>query len=206
MFSTALRDELLAVEFSRMFTVSMGAVTPSDGWDSFLRLNRIAKIEAVPVNVESFLKDVPDPSEAEVRDFFDENKDRDEDPTSIQVGFHQPHKVNIQYFKIEPETSLNLDAVTEEQIKAEYEATKDTYYKEEKPAETPKATGQPAVGGKTLGTAKPNAPKPAESPKPAAKPAAATGAKVEPPKPITPVKPESAKTVESPKPAAHCQA
>ena len=209
----ALRDELLALEFKRIFGVSLEGMTPSQLWDSFLRLNRIAKIEAVPVKVEPFVKDVPDSSQAEVRDFFDEHKDRDEDPTSIQVGFNQPHKVNIQYFKIEPEASLNLDAVTEEQIKAEYEATKDTYYKEEKPAETPKPaetgkpvesgkpTGQPAAGsGKTAAPSKPTTPKPAESTKPAGKSAAAAGPKAETPKPEAAAKP--AKAAKLPPPAS----
>jgi hypothetical protein len=181
----ALRDELLALKFQQIFAVSLQGMTPSQRWDSFLRLNRIAKIEAVPVKVEPFVKDVPDPSEAEVRAFFDENKDRDEDPTSIQVGFNQPHKVNIQYFKIEPETSLNLDAVTEEQIKAEYEATKETY-KEEAPAETPKPTGQPPAGQPAAAAG----PKPAATAKPAEAPKLSPPASAKPETKSAPAAPE----------------
>jgi len=159
----SLRNELLPLEFERMFRLELGGLTPSQQWDGFLRLHRLARIEATPVAVSQFLDQVPDPSEREIAAFFNEHKHRDYDPNSAEVGFHQPHRVDIQYFKIDYDRFFKLEAVTDQQIKDAYEESKDRLYKEEKKTEQP----QPPTAAKPAASPKPAvSAKPAESPKP----------------------------------------
>ena len=175
----ALRNELLPLEFERMFRIGLGispsgvvSLTPVQQWDGFLRLHRLASIEAIPVEVSPFLDQVPDPSEREIESFFNENKHRDYDPSLAEVGFHQPHRVDVQYFKIDHDTFFKLDAVTDQQIKADYEESKDRLYREEKKSEKtqpeapkPAVSPKPVAPGKPAGAPKPEGAKPAEAPK-----------------------------------------
>src|SRR5436190_1252609 len=76
----AIRDELAAryVEqtFSSMIGRSNGQYawfngdTPADRWEYFCRLNRKLTAEILPVAVEKFVAEIPDPSADELRKFY----------------------------------------------------------------------------------------------------------------------------------------
>ncbi len=52
---------------------------------------------SVPADNPEFLKKVPNPTEAELRAFFEANKDREPDPASAKPGFKQPARVRVEW-------------------------------------------------------------------------------------------------------------
>ena len=126
-----LHPELMAVQLRKMFHVSLYGAPPAQRWDYYQRLNRKVAIEAVPIPVAKYVTEVTSPDDAVLRGFFDEHKENLADPASPEPGFREPHKIAIEYFKAEYEKFIDLDAVTEAEIKAEYEKVKDDYYQQE---------------------------------------------------------------------------
>ncbi len=160
-----LRTELLALRLAQTFWISLAAATPAQRWEYYQRLNRKAKIEAIPVPAVQFAEKVAPPSEADLRAFFEEHKDRLPDPDAPEPGFKEPHRVDIQYLKATVETFMDPAAVTEQAIRDYYEENKDRLYKDMLPE------------GPAPASPKPETPKP-ETPK--AEPAKAEPAKAEP--------------------------
>ncbi len=97
----ALRFELAALRVQEMFAPlynrggRMGATfrgdTPADRWDYFCRLNRKVTAEMMPLPVEKFVADVPNPTDAQLVAFYDQYKDSYPQPGSPTPGFRQPH-------------------------------------------------------------------------------------------------------------------
>ena len=134
-FFEMMREELLARQFSELFFASVQArdsrgdvlpiATPGQRWDYYNRLHRTATIEAIPLAVADYVKDVSDPNEEELKTFFKENKETTPYPESPDPGFRVPHKVAFEYFK------ANLDKfaekVTDAEVLSRYEKKKDYY-------------------------------------------------------------------------------
>ena len=59
-------------------------MTPGQRWDYYNRLHCMATIEAIPLAVADYVKDVDDPSENELKKFFEENKERLPNPASAR--------------------------------------------------------------------------------------------------------------------------
>ena len=179
-FFSLMRDELLAYGLRNEFRVSLYASTPGQRWDYFNRLNRKATIEAIPVPVADYVKQVPNPKEEVLKTFFEENKERYPSPDSPEPGFHRPHRVALEYFRADYDKFASPQTVTEAEIRQEYEKHQEYYDQIEKQAETP-----PAGKKETPAEKKDRKPaekqKPAEKKdqKPADKPATKTAPKVE---------------------------
>lgn len=205
----ALRTRLMALRVRSLFGRGLVAAPPAQQWEYFQRLNRRARTELVAIPVSDFVSQVPDPSEAELRKFFEEGKNRVAQPGSPEIGFKQPHKVALQYLKAEYDKFYNEAEVTDEEIAEHYEKNKKNYPYTDLPLELPKAEEKPAD--------KPDAEKPAaekkqpsEDSKPSSKPAekAKPEAEKKPEKKDAPkestekVKPESEKPAAKQKEAA----
>ena len=97
-------------------------MTPAQRWEYFCRVKQMATIEAAPVAVANYLSRIDEPSDEELKTFFEQYKDRYPLPDSPEPGFREPQRVALQYFK------ANLDkfagGVTDEEIKAHYEKNK----------------------------------------------------------------------------------
>lgn len=175
-----LRYELLALRVEELFNVSLVGTPPAQQWDYFLRMNRKAKIEALGVPVADFVAKVPEPSEAEIREFFARYKFQEPDPNSPEPGFRRPHRVAIEYFRADYNRFVDPSKVTEEEIRKYYEENKDFEFLEPQapPAGTPPEGAKPAEKPVEKPTEKP-AEKPTEQPagKPAEKPDAKTAEK-----------------------------
>jgi hypothetical protein len=101
-------------------------VTPLDVFHAYRDQNERVSVQAVAVRVAEFLKQVPNPTEAEVRAFFDRSKGRLTDATSSAPGFLRPHQVQVE--------SLGLDGtalegrfrteLTEAELREAYELHK----------------------------------------------------------------------------------
>src|SRR3954470_2668403 len=98
-------------------------VPPGEAFDLFNRINRRFSIDAFPLNVQSFIKDVKgEPSTAEIQKLFEEGKFRDPNPNVNEPGFHKPHRLAFTYLKVSftPFLDEAKKQITEEQIEEAY--------------------------------------------------------------------------------------
>ncbi|MCE5269394.1 MAG: hypothetical protein LLG00_16075 [Planctomycetaceae bacterium] len=162
-FFSLLRHELLAQQVQRIMQPAMSpvAATPAERWDYYNRLNRYAMIEAVavPVADPALLKQVPKPTDAQLKAFFDEHKGEIARPESPEPGFRRPHRVALEYVRADIEKFTK--AITDQQVREQYEKEKDRYdqvteqrAKQKAAAEAQKKAAQqpektPAVKGQT---------------------------------------------------------
>jgi hypothetical protein len=128
----ALRTELAARNMFLLFQTGFSGDPPGWRWEYFCRLERQATIEAVPVVVESVVGDVPEPTVAELRSFFEQYKDDLPEPRSTDPGFREPHRVKFQYLVAKRETFLDKAKaeVTDAEIADYYEKNKATMFRE----------------------------------------------------------------------------
>lgn len=138
----ALRTELAARNMFLLFQTGFSGDPPGWRWDYFCRLERQATIEAVPVVVESVADQVPEPSVAELRAFFDRFKDTLPEPRSVDPGFREPHRVKYEYLVAKREAFLNKakDEVTDAEVAEYYEKNKETMFRERPKPPAPPAT------------------------------------------------------------------
>ena len=123
-----LHDELLVQNLRVMFDLSARATTPAQRWDYYQRLNRRVSVEVAPVAVAPLAAEIADPSEEELKAFFEKHKNDYAHPESPEPGFRVPRKVAIEYLKADYETFADPDAVTDEEIEAYYKENRDRLY------------------------------------------------------------------------------
>jgi hypothetical protein len=159
-FFNAMRDELAATELKKMFQVSLEGIPPAQRWNYFARVNEMAAVEALPVAVTKFTDGIPEPTEEQLKTFFEENKSRYPRPESPEPGFREPQKIALEYFKAPLDKFTSSEMVTDEEVKQRYEKNKEAYDQvEKKPAEEKPMTEQPAA--EKPAEAKPTEEKPA---------------------------------------------
>jgi hypothetical protein len=76
-------------------------VTPFELW-KFYEKNRTESeivMAAIPVDSPELLKNVPEPTEAELRAFYEAGKDREPNPASPLAGFKQPMRIGVEWAK-----------------------------------------------------------------------------------------------------------
>ncbi len=156
----AMRHELIAAQVLVLFvppgnpTVPSGALalevdrlagglsqtSPSMLWDVFLKVNRLAQLEALPFRVEESLGSVGSPDEETLRKFFEEHKERLPDPDSPTPGFRRPHRVKLRWIRIPYQQIFDqmLAEVTEEEIRRYYEENKERFLYTPLSAEPPR--------------------------------------------------------------------
>lgn len=159
-----VRRELTFIFAQRMFLAANPDNAPiSMRWDWFQRVNRRVTAEVAVLNLDNYLSKVKDPGEAELKDFFEANKDRVYNPFRPESGFRIPKKVAFQLVLREFSEEF-LDTITEEEVKAYYEEHKETFI-EKKPVLPTGMDGLPFLGPPGMGTDSP--PEGAETEKPA---------------------------------------
>ena len=183
----ALRQELLAIRVATLFLDGLGVSqqesippldTPAQRWNNFRRLERQASAQVLAVPVAEFTEEVRKPTEEELQDLFEKNKDRFPSPDSPDPGFRQPYRARFQYFKadIDELITAEMEHVTDEQVKDYYEANKEKFKKsklsaieegdaKEKAAKDAKENEkQDADGKESDGTSKNEGPKTPDEP------------------------------------------
>ena len=163
----ALRAELTARNMLFMFQTGFSGDPPGWRWDYYRRLEQKAGVEVVPVPVESVAAEVPAPSDATLRAFFDKYKDDLPDPRSAAPGFRRPRRAKYEYFTAKRE-AFEAEAareVTDAEIAAFYEKNKATMFRAAVEAKAPAADATPKADGPAAETAKPA--EPAKDAKPA---------------------------------------
>ena len=191
----ALRSQLRA-RMMRQMNGPRTVATPEQYWEYYKRLNVQVELDLTAIPVESFLSQVPEPSEEELSAFFQQHRENFENTVGPGVpGFRQPRRVRLAWLEADYTTiESQVDPVTDAEIEARYNSEKETRWKNRQdipggpgglsipgmtpPGSTPPAVTPPAGGsgpalvppGGAPGTATPETP--AKPPVDAEKPAA----------------------------------
>src|SRR5208282_989658 len=120
-FLAILREELLAIRYRQLFHQMQdedlwigGSATPAERWAAYKRLNEKATIEVALISPQDYTKQVADPAETTLKQYFEDHKQLTATPYSPDPGFHVPRKVNIEYLQADEEKYRS--AVTEAEI------------------------------------------------------------------------------------------
>ncbi|MFM7184764.1 MAG: hypothetical protein ACKO4Z_08345, partial [Planctomycetota bacterium] len=145
----ALRQVLLADRMRELLVrgVDFSGTPPGWMWDYYRRLEQSATAEVIPVVVEKFGPEVAEPSEAQLRSFFDRYKDDLPVARSADPGFRQPHRIRYDYLVAKADAYVDEERpkITDAQIAAYYEERKESLYKAKPDAEAEKAAGENAA-------------------------------------------------------------
>ncbi len=134
----ALRTEMLASKLSQLFFQSLRDIPPAQRFEYYERLNRRAKAEILPLAVASFVDQVStEPTNDELRAFYDKHKNDFPNPASPEPGFKEPKRASFQYFKADFAKLKDefKPQVTEAEIREYYEKNKAQFRVVELPGE-----------------------------------------------------------------------
>ena len=121
-FEEGLIDIILAEKYSQYqfygqrspYGIAFGStifpVTVQRQWNAFCKTHRTAALDVVPVTAESCLAKTAEPTEAEVKAFFEQYKNTLPAPENGTIGFKIPMKMTVNYFVYEMPKSESLPA------------------------------------------------------------------------------------------------
>lgn len=140
----ALKDELLAEAVVRAFGAGFNtqdmfaAEMPVNRWEEWKRLNDNIVLEAAAIDPSSASLDVPEPTDEQLREFYDEHKNSAGLPVeqmgvelpSPEPGFTLPRKVKLQYLRANYNEFVERykQQITDEQIREYYEENKNPMF------------------------------------------------------------------------------
>lgn len=135
----SLRDNLLATTYQSSTAYASQLILPEQRWEDWRRVNDQISLEAALLPADHFLADVPEPTDGQIRTFYDSNKDQE--PERLQnvlgsllpvagTGFTRPRRVRLQYLlgDVIQRSEKLLDAVTDAEIEDYYESNKRTQF------------------------------------------------------------------------------
>lgn len=150
-----LRGQLAAGFMETLINDPIDSLPPAQRWELFRRLRQTATAEVLPVKVEDFMGQVPEPTTAELQALFEEYKDKPAHPGSPDPGFYQQVTAQFQYAKADFETLMKVAeaSVTEAEIAEFYEKNKqlipytdaDPPVEEEEKSEAKPTTDEPTT-------------------------------------------------------------
>ncbi len=104
--------------------------TPAQRWDYFCRLNRRVTMQVYPFPVDRYISDprIPEPSDSQLRAFYEEHKDDVQSPSSPEPGFKEPAGVKLEYLKADYVKFFEAAKakLTDEEIRKDFEKYKET--------------------------------------------------------------------------------
>lgn len=124
-----LQQELLWVNFAQSLQYSFLAGTPAQRWNQYQRLNRNVSAQVSPVVAADFVKKVSEPTEKQLKEFFEEHKTNITQPDSSVPGFRIAEMADIKYLKANYDQFANPASVTDEEIKKYYNENREYYKK-----------------------------------------------------------------------------
>ena len=132
-----LRRELMANEMYRVMQWGIFQATPAQQYEQFLRRRQEAEIAAVAVPVADFVSQTPDPTQAEIEEFFARYSNVVAEPSLVQgraldrptPGFALPPRKKFKYIQanVEALVAAEMTQVTEEQVREYYNANRSQY-------------------------------------------------------------------------------
>lgn len=112
--------------------IADNAATPAQALDYFKRLNRRMEAEVLELPVEDYVSQVQDePSDAEVKELYEEYKNQLKSPAFPEPGFREPLRISIDWLKADfPEIlDREIAKLTEEELRDYYEKNKESFTK-----------------------------------------------------------------------------
>ncbi|MGD9127107.1 MAG: hypothetical protein PVH19_06980 [Planctomycetia bacterium] len=107
--------------------------TPGQRWDYFQRLKREVELQVSPVKVADYIDEAPEPTEKEIKEFFEKYKNQPYIQGSPEPGFRVPEMANIEYIKVELDKFTDPDSVTKEEVEEYYYKNREKFQKFELP-------------------------------------------------------------------------
>ncbi|MBL8819790.1 MAG: hypothetical protein JNL58_27440 [Planctomyces sp.] len=141
-----LKLEIKAMLAYRVLAPTFSALPPAPEvyYDMFRRLNVRQRMNTTVVDVDAFLDQVGEPSDAEVTELFEKAKDKF--PNEVEPGspgFRQSPKVKLAWIELGyKQVESQVAAITDAEIEAFYNENKETLYKRPVAPEPP---AQPAT-------------------------------------------------------------
>lgn len=153
MLFESLRTEMLAVQFVSAYLRGGGTLTPAQLWGPWKNLNDLITVETMAVPVDDLVENVEEPTDEQLRQFYEEHKDRVDRPVQIAgrnvesptPGFMTPAKVRLQYLVGDFDAFVDRirEEITDKEVKDYYEANKEQFVLTElaRPADAPPENG-----------------------------------------------------------------
>jgi hypothetical protein len=124
-----IREQLAIDTLQQMATAGLAGQsglnqTPLEAWNQWLKFHRRARIQAYPVTAGDYLGQVSDePTEAQLRELFEQGKERLPDPGSPEPAFARLYAADFEYVSGVMEDLLpgEIAKLTEEQLRAAYD-------------------------------------------------------------------------------------
>ncbi|MDR1958429.1 MAG: hypothetical protein LBQ54_05225, partial [Planctomycetaceae bacterium] len=140
-----LQRDILAQFFDEEYLNSVRGITPIKEFEWFNRFRRMSKIQAAAVEVDSLLDQVPDPSDRELREFFEANKFRVQNPNLEETGFAVPRKSAVEYLVFGYD-NIDTGGITDEEVQKYYDENKESYKNTPETNSSGLGLGQPLPG------------------------------------------------------------
>ncbi len=135
----ALREQLLAASTAWSATAPLSVEMPVDRWEGWRRANDHVVIEAAAVDPSTFVIDVPEPTESQLREYYETYKNRLSFPVNVSgvdlpqptPGFGIPRRIRLQYLRANYNEFIDRYSkeITDEQIAEYYEQNKHRFTK-----------------------------------------------------------------------------
>ena len=127
-----LRDEIkakVALETLIPFR-PMDAITPDSYWDLYQRMNVRQQVSFAQVDVDNFLDEVGEPSDAEVTAMFEKYQDKFPNLEPGSPGFYQERRMKLAYVEVDfVEIEAGIPESTNEEIQKYYDENKDLQFR-----------------------------------------------------------------------------
>ena len=122
----AVRDELRARRALQLL-LPRPATLPADAWTLYRRLNQTADLSLVALPVEAFVDEVPEPTDAEVAELFEEYRARPADPVT-GLGFKRDSQIKLGYLRADRAAIAEATPdPTDAEVEAYYAANREEF-------------------------------------------------------------------------------
>lgn len=123
-----LRDELKAQQ-AMLLSTPRKFLSPEEYWELYRRLNVRQKLDVIALPVERFADQAAEPSESELRAFFEQYKNYFANQLDLGApGFRQPRKLRLAYFEADYDTfQEQVLPVSDEEVQEFYSNNKELY-------------------------------------------------------------------------------
>lgn len=135
-----IREAMLANNYLSSHTYAFRTILPEERWEDWKKVNERVVVEAAALPIESFVDEVPEPSDAELEEFFALYKNREpssevlrgfgnvELPSALPA-FATPPRVKLAYLKADFNVVAEqlVSEVTDAEVAAYYEENKESF-------------------------------------------------------------------------------
>ena len=119
-----MRREIMAIRVRGMMQSGSFPASPLRNWEYYNRMERRLTAEVMPISVEQFTANVPDPAETELKKFYEKYKNIYSYPESPEPGFKQRQRASFDYikFSLDDFFAAEVATISAEQVAAYYES------------------------------------------------------------------------------------